>query len=160
MADQNTENAKDHADIVMRPPFIYLIALGCGIGLNYLWQLAISSADLMAYLPFLFVIPGLYFMIFSMRFFIKNNQHPDPLAPTNAIYQDGVYGFSRNPMYVGVTLVYLALSLWFNNAWMLITLIPALITMHYGVVLREEIYLEEKFGQEYLDYKTKVRRWF
>ena len=79
--------------------------------------------------------------------------------PTNALISSGPFRFSRNPMYVGLTLVYLGISLILNTAWPLLFLPGALLLMHFGVINREEAYLEELFGQDYRQYRARVRRW-
>ena len=75
-----------------------------------------------------------------------------------AIITVGPYAFSRNPMYVARTLIYLAFAL-LVNTWCLIILLPVLLFfMHYHVVVREERQLEEKFDDEYLQYRARMRR--
>jgi len=83
----------------------------------------------------------------------------DPLLPTTAIVTAGPYRFSRNPIYVGLTLLYLGLALTFNTWWAVIVLVPILAVMHVGVVRREERYLEQKFGEPYRQFCSRVRRY-
>jgi protein-S-isoprenylcysteine O-methyltransferase Ste14 len=83
----------------------------------------------------------------------------DPREPALAIVTDGPFRFSRNPLYVAITLFYLGLTLLANALWPLLLLLPLLLVTHYGIVLREERYLEKKFGQTYLNYRRQVRRW-
>ncbi len=75
------------------------------------------------------------------------------------IITTGPYRFSRNPSYVSLTMLYLGIAIAADSVWVLAGLIPTLVVMHYGVILREEEYLEAKFGQEYLRYKRSVPRW-
>ena len=83
----------------------------------------------------------------------------NPSLPTTAIVTSGPFRFSRNPLYVGLTLLYFGLTLAFNTWWSVVLLVPILIIMHRGVVLREECYLEQKFGETYRQYRSKVRRY-
>jgi protein-S-isoprenylcysteine O-methyltransferase Ste14 len=83
----------------------------------------------------------------------------EPWKPTTAIIDSGLYGISRNPIYLAMILIYLGLSCFFNSIWFLPFLPIVLLVIHYGVILREEKYLEGEFGEEYLDYKRRVRRW-
>jgi protein-S-isoprenylcysteine O-methyltransferase Ste14 len=83
----------------------------------------------------------------------------DPRAPALLIVTHGPFRFTRNPLYLSLTLLTIGLALCFNIIWALVTLVPTLIIMRQGVILREERYLEGKFGQPYLDYKRTVRRW-
>src|SRR4029434_8133859 len=78
---------------------------------------------------------------------------------TTAIVASGPFRFSRNPLYLALTLLYLGLTLAFNTWWGIVVLVPVLIIMHRGVVQREERYLEQKFGETYRQYRSKVRRY-
>ena len=82
-----------------------------------------------------------------------------PTQPTLALATDGPYRFTRNPFYVAAIGVYLALSLLLNSAAMMLLALPMAAILHWGVVLREERYLESKFGSSYLAYRNRVRRW-
>jgi protein-S-isoprenylcysteine O-methyltransferase Ste14 len=70
----------------------------------------------------------------------------DVRKPATMVLTDGIYAYSRNPMYIGLIVFLIAASILLNNLWK-------------GVIDREERYLEEKFGSEYTDYKKRVRRW-
>jgi len=83
----------------------------------------------------------------------------DPVLPTTAIVTSGPFRFSRNPLYLALTLLYFGLSVAVNSWWGIVVLVPLLIIMHRGVVLREERYLERKFGETYRRYRSKVRRY-
>ena len=76
-----------------------------------------------------------------------------------AVIATGPYRFSRNPIYLSFTLLQLGLGMWANSAWVVGMLIPTLVLMSYGVIAREEQYMAEKFGEEYLRYTAAVRRW-
>jgi protein-S-isoprenylcysteine O-methyltransferase Ste14 len=62
-------------------------------------------------------------------------------------------------MYLGMSLMLFGFSIWLNSLWILGSLVPVLLIIYFGVIAREEAYLEKKFGKRYLDYKGKVRRW-
>jgi protein-S-isoprenylcysteine O-methyltransferase Ste14 len=79
--------------------------------------------------------------------------------PTSALVSTGVHGWSRNPIYVGLFLIYVGVGLAVRSVWALILTLPLAITIRYGVVAREEAYLERRFGDVYRDYKRRVRRW-
>jgi protein-S-isoprenylcysteine O-methyltransferase Ste14 len=84
---------------------------------------------------------------------------PDPLRPTTAIVTSGPFRFSRNPLYLGLTLVYSGVTLLFDTWWGVLLLVPVMVVMHRGVVLREEQYLEATFGESYRRYLSTVRRY-
>jgi protein-S-isoprenylcysteine O-methyltransferase Ste14 len=79
--------------------------------------------------------------------------------PTTTIVRIGPYGFSRNPIYLAFSLFQLGIATWVNSVWLLVTLVGAVALMNYIVIPKEEQYLEQKFGAQYLDYKVSVRRW-
>ena len=79
--------------------------------------------------------------------------------PTTAIVTDGPFGYSRNPIYVALTLLYLGIGMLINGLWVLLLIVPVLVVIQLGVVAREECYLERKFGDEYLCYRRRVRCW-
>jgi len=79
--------------------------------------------------------------------------------PTRALVTTGIHGWSRNPIYLGMFLIYGGIGIVVRSPWILILLLLLAITMRYGVVAREEAYLERRFGDAYRDYKARVRRW-
>lgn len=83
----------------------------------------------------------------------------DPRQPSTAIVQHGPYAFSRNPIYLADVLLYLAVVA--VSGWLAVLLLLPLVlwVVHWGVIVREERYLQNKFGSLYRDYQNKVRRW-
>jgi protein-S-isoprenylcysteine O-methyltransferase Ste14 len=82
-----------------------------------------------------------------------------PWSPTSALVQDGPYGFSRNPIYLAFGLVYLGVGLVFNSTYVLIVLVAVLVLFDRLQIPREEQYLKAKFGEEFVAYTQRVRRW-
>jgi protein-S-isoprenylcysteine O-methyltransferase Ste14 len=80
--------------------------------------------------------------------------------PTAAIVKVGPYRFSRNPIYLAFSLFRTGIALVVNDAWILVTLLPAISVMSFVVIPREERYLEARFGEEYARFRASVRRWF
>ncbi len=90
---------------------------------------------------------------------LRAKTSPNPHHPSTALVREGTYRFTRNPMYLGMLASYSGLFIFFQNPWFLLFL-PFLIWLITSwVIIPEEIYLEEKFGREYLDFKSRVRRW-
>ena len=79
--------------------------------------------------------------------------------PTTSIVDTGPYRFTRNPIYLGMVLGLVGLAIAFDSLWLLVTLVPFVLVIRYGVVAREEAYLERKFGEVYRRYRARVRRW-
>ena len=83
----------------------------------------------------------------------------DPTQPATAIVTEGPFRFTRNPIYLSLTLFYTGMALVFQSLWALLLLPVVLFVMNRGVIDREERYLERKFGEQYVGYKARVRRW-
>jgi protein-S-isoprenylcysteine O-methyltransferase Ste14 len=79
--------------------------------------------------------------------------------PTTTIVESGPYRFTRNPIYLAMFLGLIGLAIAFDNLWLLMMLVPFALVVRYGVVAREEAYLERKFGDVYRGYRSRVRRW-
>ena len=79
--------------------------------------------------------------------------------PVRALVTTGIHGWSRNPIYVGMFLLYAGIGIGARSPWVLILALPLVIILRYRVVAREETYLERRFGDAYRDYKARVRRW-
>ncbi|MBT3788567.1 MAG: isoprenylcysteine carboxylmethyltransferase family protein [Alphaproteobacteria bacterium] len=161
--DQNQDHQQpddDHADVRFPPPFIYISFLVAGILSDSPWidgQLATMPAMLMG--AAVLVIAGML-ALKSVPRHRKEGSNVEPWKPTTKIISDGVYGRSRNPIYVAMALLYIGISIAAGSLAALVYLVPCLLIIRFYVIGREEIYLERKFGEEYVAYKGKVRRWF
>lgn len=139
-------------------------SLVTGIGLNYFQPLHFkfgqASDSLLLHLigaP-LMVLGGLI-IIYAKQALADHNQPSGPGLPTSSIVQSGMYQYSRNPLYTGLALCYCGLAFAIDNAWLIFLLPPTLISVQYALIVPEERYLEQKFGDEFHDYKKRVRRW-
>ena len=150
----------DHANVVVMPPLLYFGALVLGIAAQWIapWRLP-GPAALRWALGAGLLAGAIVAALAFARAFEHSGQDKNPNTPTPAIISGGLYRYSRNPAYVSLTAVLVGLGLLLNNAWILLSAIPVVAIMHYGVILREEAYLERSFGDEYLRYKAGVRRW-
>jgi protein-S-isoprenylcysteine O-methyltransferase Ste14 len=83
----------------------------------------------------------------------------NPFKPARALATEGVYAYVRNPMYVGLALIVAGLGIALASDWTLVMLVPAMLLIHFGVVTREERYLEAKFGDAYRRYQAQVPRY-
>ncbi len=153
---------RDNPGVIVFPPLILLGVLVLGFLLDYVLPLGFVAA-----LPrVLRLVIGIALFLFGASLPVRvkrafeaagTNIRPD--QPTNALVTDGLFAYSRNPVYVGGMIATLGLALALGSDWMVILLLPAALLLHYGVVLREERYLEAKFGASYLAYKRSVPRY-
>jgi protein-S-isoprenylcysteine O-methyltransferase Ste14 len=151
--------APDHSGVVVPPPLIYLVFFLVGVGLQRFVPvppLPIGAARVVGgVLALLWVL----LTAWSFRRFWSAGTSVIPVRPTTALVVEGPYRFTRNPMYVGLLLLYTGVACWFGLVWPLL-LAPVLVwVIGVWVIAREERYLDRKFGQEYRQYRSQVRRW-
>lgn len=149
----------DHANVVALPPVIHGVSIALGVMLQWKLGGSIPGGPVRIAIGLALLALGLVGAAFFFRSFRRTGQEPSPHTPTPALSFDGLFRFTRNPAYVSLACVQAGIGLLKSNVWIVALLLPTMIVMHYGVVLREEAYLEEKFGEEYLVYKRRVRRW-
>ena len=154
-----TNETKDNAGVKVPPPLIYLSAMIAGLILNYFFPMAFLPVSVSRIAGILLVAFAVFIFVSAFQKFKRAETNLEPWKPTTAIVSDGVFRFSRNPIYLAFTLFYLGATFLFNSLWLLALLMPVLFVMSYSVIGREERYLENKFGTEYSDYKRRVRRW-
>ena len=102
---------------------------------------------------------GVGILFWGRRTLLAGGTNVDPSLPATAVVTSGPYRLSRNPLYVGLALVYFGLTLALDSWWGIVLLVAVLIVMHRGVIQREERYLEQKFGDGYRQYRSTVRRY-
>lgn len=150
---RNTSNA------ITLPPFIYLGFLGVGLAADFALPYSLLPNAVQFSLGAAIIVSSIAILPFAITRFRAAGTSVDVRQPTTAIITDGVYRFSRNPIYLAMTLLVAGIGVAVDGIWLIVMLAPTLIVMHYGVIAREERYLEAKFGGEYLKYKRSVRRW-
>jgi len=144
----------DRAGVIAPPPAIFAIAFLLGFLLRDLLP-RLGSPQIGTFLA----IIGLAIGVWALATMLRAGTHPDPSRPSTVLVTGGPYRFSRNPMYVAMTILYVGAALLFRIIPALILLPIALLLLEFGVIRREERYLEAKFGDRYRDYRSRVRRW-
>jgi len=155
-------NTTDAADVVIKPPFLFLGALGLGCLLSLIVPIGpgLGQANWLALaVGFTFVAIGFAIAALSVRNFRLAGTSVVPGEPSTALVVTGPYRFTRNPIYIGFVLAYFGLAIMLTSMWVLLLLIPVLLVLQRGVVEREEVYLERQFGEAYRKYKARVPRW-
>jgi len=147
---------------IRRPPFLYLACLVLGFFLDRLLPLPLTFPEL----TFLcwtagggLILIGVAIMVAGARNFSRAATPVPSNQPVRALVTTGIHGRSRNPIYVGMLLLYAGIGIAARSPWVLILALPLVIILHFGVVAREETYLEQRFGDAYRAYKARVRRW-
>ena len=154
-----SENGKDNPGVIAPPPLIYLGFLVLGGALDYLWPVGFGTGAVgVPAGAALFAIGGAIAFT-AVRQFGRAGTSFKPHEASTAIMSDGLYRYSRNPMYIALALAYAGIALAADGLWAMALLAPTLVVVRHGVIAREERYLEGKFGDEYRRYKGSVRRW-
>lgn len=153
----------DNAGVIAPPPLLALGAAVIGIVLDwlipaYVLTVLLTWPERIAIAVVLFVA-GCALAFPAIRGFRVSGTHVEPWKPATALVTDGVFRWLRNPMYVALTLFLIALAFTLASDWILVTTVIFALVIHFGVVRREERYLEAKFGDAYRRYKARVPRY-
>jgi protein-S-isoprenylcysteine O-methyltransferase Ste14 len=154
-----TATANDHPGVIARPPRIVLATLFLGLALEWLGPTHLPGGALRVASGVALVAVGVALMAAAMRQFRAAGTHVETWRPAQTIVTWGVYARTRNPIYVAMLAIYAGLALLADSIWLLGLLVPLALVLRYGVIAREERYLEAKFGEPYRAYRAKVRRW-
>jgi protein-S-isoprenylcysteine O-methyltransferase Ste14 len=136
---------------------VLLILLGFALG--FLMPLGTGLPPALAALGYVFVAAGIAIALIVAGVFKRANTAIEPWKPTTSLVTDGLYAWSRNPIYAGFCLFNLGVGIAANNLWIVLSIFAGAWLVYKVAIEKEERYLEREFGQEYLDYKTRVRRW-
>lgn len=150
------------AGVITRPPVLYLGCLILGLVLDRVLPLLLTlpEAALVRWTAGGgLILVGVAIAAAGIRNFSRAATPVPSNQPVRVLVTTGIHGWSRNPIYVGMFLIYAGIGLAARSAWVLILALPLAITLRYVVVAREEAYLERRFGSAYRDYKARVRRW-
>jgi protein-S-isoprenylcysteine O-methyltransferase Ste14 len=163
MLMSNTQESGDNPGVIALPPLIALMTFLAGLVLDRLVPIGAAGAMLpgvwrMLLALLLFAFAG-YIVALAYRVFERVGTNLDVRKPSLALARDDIYARTRNPMYQALGLMLLALAIGIGSDWTALLLVPWALVMHVGVVLREERYLEHKFGDDYRRYKAQVPRY-
>ena len=152
------------AQVIIRPPLAWALAVLAGLVLDWLVPVPFLPADLpegwhAGWLGALVFVLALALAVWALDTITRAGSNVPTNRPTTAIVESGPYRFTRNPIYLGMFGGLVGLAIAFDNLWLLLMLVPFALVIRYGVVAREEAYLERKFGDVYRRYRRRVRRW-
>jgi protein-S-isoprenylcysteine O-methyltransferase Ste14 len=177
------KNTTDHAQVISYPPMIMLFSINLSVSffilesyIDFIERIILFNADFLDLINstvfsllgihILHRSSGLFFMFLSIviislavKQFTNIEEDPNPATSSKSIIVVGIYNWTRNPMYLGLVIFQFGLGCVLLRAEIITFSLLTLIIFNYFVVKREEEYLERKFGDTYLVYKKKVRRW-
>ena len=154
--------ASEVPSIIAPGPWIAFSALGLGLVFDML-----NAFRVIGYIPGLarktialaLIALGGWFILRSNIIFRRAETPFQPWRPARVIAAQGIYAHTRNPMYQGFLILVLGLGVLLRSDWTVLFLMPAAMLIHYGVVMREEDYLDRRFGEAYRAYKAAVPRY-
>ncbi len=149
----------DNPGVIAFPPALFAGTLALGLLLHFIFPVNFLPRSIAIASGVVVLVGAALIAISSFRAMRRAQTAVNPSRPTTAIVSDGAFCFSRNPIYLSLTLLDVGIALLFNALWALLILLPLVVVVQNGVIKREERYLERKFGDEYLRYKASVRRW-
>ena len=155
----NIDDDKNGAAVKFPPPLVYLLFMFAAYAAHYFYPIGLGISSGLNYIGVAVAMLGIFMAILVSRSFKRSETNIEPWKPTTKIISTGIYAYSRNPIYVGFCLVPVGIGIFLNSFWILISFIASAVLVYYVAISKEEAYIEEKFGEEYLHYKSKVRRW-
>ena len=153
------DKALDNPGVIAFPPLIWLVNAVISILAHLCIRLPIMSYNICLVCGVVLIILAPTLALSALRTMKAAGTNVHPSEPALTIVRDGPFRFTRNPMYLALCLLQVALGFFLNDWITLLFVVPLALIFHYGVVLREQRYLTGKFGGPYLQYKCEVRRW-
>ena len=153
---------RDAAAVRFPPPFLFVSSIVLGALAHrfvYPWPLPGIEVPLRVAIGVAVFCVGLGLALAALGLFMRSGQNPEPWKATPSIVSSGIYRYTRNPMYLGLACVQVGIGLGMGKLWIVALTALSLVAVYYVAVRPEEAYLESKFGDEYLSYKARVRRW-
>jgi protein-S-isoprenylcysteine O-methyltransferase Ste14 len=157
------DEARDTPGVIAPPPLIAVATLLLGLALDWLLPPFILRG-LFDYrtrmvLGGILIAAGIAIGIAAVRSFRQAGTNVEPWKPALMLVTTGIFAWLRNPMYAAMILFLAGLAIALGSDWMLVLVVPAALILHFGVVKREERYLEAKFGERYRSYMRRVPRY-
>lgn len=152
---------KDHPGVYIPPPLIYVaffflsVALHKILPLNNLFLQKATAATA----GWILLVAGIVIVVPALWKFIASKNTVVTVKPASSLQTTGIYAITRNPMYLGLLLLYCGVGVFKGNGWTFIVIPLLIATVQLYIIRKEERYLQRAFGNEYLQYKRKVRRW-
>jgi protein-S-isoprenylcysteine O-methyltransferase Ste14 len=153
-----------HKSFIKTSDFALATSLLMAILLEYLYRTKITEilnteSDYIFITGVLLIIFAWIIIIKTKQIFRKNLQKTGPGQDISKLITNGIFKYSRNPIYLGVVIINMSLSLIFNSVWLLILTLYVFLYIEYLLIKPEEIFLKENFEVEYKEYCKKTRRW-
>ncbi|MCF6327080.1 MAG: isoprenylcysteine carboxylmethyltransferase family protein [Devosiaceae bacterium] len=162
--NQNNESHDDESPgVIFPPPLILLTFLAAGALLQFIFPLALlaqfSVGSPQFFIGLAIILSGIGLAIWGVRTFSKAGTNVATHKAALLVVVDGPYKFTRNPMYMGMQILLVGVGIMFSSEWFLLLWPVFFLILRFGVVAREERYMRDKFGEQYVALLNKTRRW-
>jgi len=154
---------RDRPSFIIFPPLLLLLTIVLAFALQWLVPLGLLGRFDQTWRNVFgggLLAAGVVLTWIGARALLRRGTNVNPLRPALSLATGDIYRWTRNPMYVGGGLLMIGLALIFAIDWLPLIMVPSGLILHFGIVRREEAYLERKFGEEYRRYKALVPRYF
>jgi protein-S-isoprenylcysteine O-methyltransferase Ste14 len=155
----NSTQNSDHPDIIAFPPLIFVACAIVSTLAHFVYPVRVMRYPLSLVIAVVLSISSACLAIWAVRTMKTAGTNVRPDRPALSIVKSGPYRFTRNPMYLSLCLFQLAIGFFLNGWTPVLCAVVLGVVLHFGVIVREETYLERKFGEQYLSLKRQVRRW-
>jgi protein-S-isoprenylcysteine O-methyltransferase Ste14 len=149
----------DHPGVVIFPPLLFVICVACGLIAHFACPYRLGFGWWLRGLGVASALAAIAFALWAQRTMKAAGTNIHPGLPALAIVERGPFAISRNPLYLSLIALFTMIGVALASPAFLVLGVPLVFVLHFGVVLREERYLDAKFGRTYRDYKARVRRW-
>jgi len=154
-----SDTQSDHPGVLVFPPLLFVICCAGGVIAHFCCPYRLPLEPWVRFGGVALGLSAVMFAIWGQRTMKAAGTNVHPGMPALAIVAEGPFAFTRNPLYLSLIALFTAIGVALASPAFLVVLPPLALMLHFGVVLREERYLEAKFGDAYRAYKARVRRW-
>ena len=159
LGDSSRDAPPDHAGVAFHPPILLVAFLILGFVLRAIVPLSFAPEQSVALIGPIIVVMSFVMFFWAITTMRRSGGSIPTGEPTDTIVHSGPYRYSRNPIYVSMVGLLLGVGVWGNTLWLIGLAVLAAYLLWWGVISREDDYLERKFGSDYISYKSHVRRW-
>ncbi|MGE5108029.1 MAG: methyltransferase family protein [Sphingobacteriales bacterium] len=152
---------KDNPGVYPPPPLFYVVVFLISIFVQKYVPVndAFLHTSIAIYIFYILIVAALFFLLPALLQFLKTKNTLVTIKAASSLQTSGIYAITRNPMYLGLLILYTGIAFKTGNTWTFIFIPILILLINQFVILNEEKYLERAFGNDYLSYKAKVRRW-
>jgi protein-S-isoprenylcysteine O-methyltransferase Ste14 len=155
----NDDRDRKGAGVKFPPPLIFLTTVLSAYAMQFILPAKISDSWIILIVGSVLLAIALIIIVIVALSFRRVETHIEPWKPTSTIVTSGIFAVSRNPIYLALCIANIGIGLLLNSWWVLLSFVPTGVLVYLIAIRPEEAYLERKFGDEYLVYKARVRRW-